>query len=285
MPGECFFMKIDCHMHTHLCGHAFGEPAEYARSAASKGLDLITITCHIPMEWEEFGHSGTRMARAELDTYVEMVRQAAAEAKEQGVRVLLGIEAEIYPDERHMKTMDAVIASYPFDFVLGSLHHQCRSYRHWLKENGVTERREIIDTYFRHLGEGVRTRRYDSISHPDVIRLYGTVESFDPAEHEESIRGFLSAAAEEDICIEVNTSGLDKGPKIVHPDPLILGWASEMGVRLTIGSDSHNPESVGRYFDSVLPMLKSKGFENLHYFLGRERHETPVSWGVEPPEN
>ena len=37
-------------------------------------------------------------------------------------------------------------------------------------------------------------------------------------------------------------SGLNKGVYEVHPDPIILKWAQEMGCKLTIGSDSHRPE-------------------------------------------
>ena len=109
------------------------------------------------------------------------------------------------------------------------------------------------------------------MSHPDVIRTYGVVSEFKPAEHEEVIRDFLQAVVDEDICMEVNTSGLTKGDFEVHPDPLILDWASEMGVKLTIGSDSHRPHSVGQFFDTIQPMLRARGFKDLHYFRGRKR--------------
>jgi histidinol phosphatase-like PHP family hydrolase len=62
-----------------------------------------------------------------------------------------------------------------------------------------------------------------------------------------------------------------KGDFEVHPDPLILDWASEMGVKLTIGSDSHRPHSVGQFFETIQPMLRDKGFKDLHYFRGRKR--------------
>jgi len=109
------------------------------------------------------------------------------------------------------------------------------------------------------------------MSHPDVIRTYGVVEDFNPAKHEAVIRDFLQTLVNQDVCMEVNTSGLTKGDYEVHPDPLILDWASEMGVKLTIGSDSHRPASVGQFFDEVQPMLRQKGFEDLHYFKARQR--------------
>ena len=71
--------------------------------------------------------------------------------------------------------------------------------------------------------------------------------------------------------MEVNTSGLNKGDYRVHPDPLILDWAGELGVKLTIGSDSHQPGTVGQHFDRILPLLRDKGFAQLHYFRARQR--------------
>ena len=264
-------MNVDSHMHTPFCGHAEGSPIEYAKHAADRGIDVITFTCHIPMEWEAFGQTGTRMRHDQIEDYRALVNDAAAEAKALGVEILCGIEAEVYPDEAHMKPMEKILESYEWDFVLGSLHAQCRSYLHWLKSNKAKTDKMRIENYFRHLGEGVRSRRYDSMSHPDVIRTYGVVNEFEPAEYESVIREFLKALVEEDVCMEVNTSGLIKGAYEVHPDPLILNWASEMGVKLTIGSDSHQPDTVGRFFETVQPMLLKKGFKDLHYFRGRKR--------------
>lgn len=264
-------MHVDCHMHTPLCGHAFGLPLEYARFAKSKGFDLITFTCHIPMEWEAFGQTGIRMKRNQLDDYIEMVNSAAKEMKPEGLEVLCGIEAEVFPNEDHMEPMDEILEAYPWDFVLGSLHSHCRSYLEWLKTHKVKKDDVITDCYFRHLIDGVQSGRYDSMSHPDVIRTYGVVSDFIPENHEEVIREFLTAIVEQDICMEVNTSGLNKGAYAVHPDPLILDWASELGVKLTMGSDSHRPDSIGQHFDWIQPLLYKKGFSDLHYFRGRKR--------------
>lgn len=270
-------------MHTTLCGHAIGAPIEYAMMALEQGIDLITITCHIPMEWDAFGQAGIRMQRDQLNTYISLVENTARKAKAFDVEVLCGIEAEVFPDEAHMRSMDEVLAAHSWDFVLGSLHAQCRSYLSWLKDHKVKDDATKIDCYFRHLIDGAQSGRYDSMSHPDVIRTYGVVDEFQPAEHEEVIRDFLQAVVEEDICMEVNTSGLNKGDFEVHPDPLILDWASELGVKLTIGSDSHMPNSVGQHFDVIQPMLRSKGFEDLYYFRQRKRER--IDMPCEPYPN
>ncbi|MFP4260874.1 MAG: histidinol-phosphatase [Opitutales bacterium] len=258
-------------MHTPLCGHAIGAPIEYAVAASEQGIDLITMTCHIPMEWSAFGQAGIRMRRGEVETYRRLVQEAAEQARPLGVEVLCGIEAEVFPDERHLEPMDEILRDYQWDFVLGSLHAHCASYLDWLKHHKMKSDTMRIDSYFRHLRDGVQSGRYDSMSHPDVIRTYGVVRRFNPVDHEAVICDFLQALVDEDICMEVNTSGLIKGDYEVHPDPVILDWAAEMGVKLTIGSDSHRPDSVGQYFDRVQSMLREKGFVDLHYFRARRR--------------
>jgi len=267
-------------MHTPLCGHARGEPIEYVREAAAKGIGLVTFTCHIPMDWEAFGGAKIRMDREDLDRYFALIGQTAKQSEELGVRVLVGIEAEIFPDESHLVRMDEILAARHFDFVLGSLHPQLRSYRIWQAENGVSSPREVIETYFKQLADGARSGRYDSIAHPDVVRHYGSVPSFDPGEYEEPIREFLGAALDSGTCIEVNTSGRRREPAIIHPDPLILEWAAGSGLGLTIGSDAHSPSSVGQFFEPAFALLKEKGFDQLHWFEGRSRQTLPLPEAV-----
>lgn len=270
-------MIIDCHMHTPLCGHAVGEPREYVDSAARQGIDLITFTCHIPMDDVGFGNEQIRMHKDQLPAYLDAVGDAAEYGRSHGVEVLCGIEAEYFADEAALGSMDDTLASHPFDFVLGSLHHQVPIYRDRLRASGLDQDPAIIDDYFQTLATGARTGRYNSMSHPDVIRIYGTVTHFIPQQHEDSIRAFLAAARDSDTCIEVNTSGLFKGVYELHPDPLILKWAHEMGVPLTIGSDAHVPERVGGAFDTVLPLLSQIGFRHLHYFKQGQRQKIDLS--------
>lgn len=270
-------MRPDCHMHTPLCGHATGEPREYVRAAKRAGLTLITFTCHIPMDdYPEFGTRGTRMAESDLPRYYDMVQDAAAYGAEIGVEVLFGIEAEVFPDESVMKRMDRTLEQWNFDFVLGSLHHQLRSYRNRIPRAGLASDSAIIRDYFAILTDAVTSGRYDSIAHPDLIRIYGTVEPFEPRDYERGIRAFFESAAKHDVCLEVNTSGKIKGVYEMHPDPQTMYWAREIGNRFTLGSDSHKPETVGQYFDEALANLAAAGHTEISFFRNRRREDVSL---------
>ena len=259
-------MRFDCHMHTYLCGHAQGRPEEYVKQASDRAIDLVTFTCHIQIEGSGFLQDGIRMNRGELPTYKRLVERAREYGNSVGVEVLFGIEAEVFPEKEKLGSMEEVLNSENFDFILGSLHHQLPVFRRWLSENQHDSDQAKIHAYFLALAEGASSGLYHSMSHPDVIRIYGTVDSFEPIEHKEVIKHFLDTLVTNKVHMEVNTSGLTKGVYKLHPDPLILEWAQESVVELTLGSDSHRPNQVGLYFPQVLTLLKNTGFETVSYF-------------------
>jgi histidinol-phosphatase (PHP family) len=258
-------MIIDYHMHTPLCHHAVGEPLEYARAAATAGLEEICFTCHSPMpDWFD---QYPRMTRAELPRYVMMVREAAEIAP---LRVKLGLEADYFPGtESYVADM---LAEWPFEFVLGSVHILNPQYR---ARFAHLRPEETIDAYFDAMAAAAATRLFDSISHPDLVKH---LAPFDPLAHEPAIRRMLQAIREADICLELNTSGARK-PEIgdFYPTAVILAWAAEMYVPLTLGSDAHAPEQVALAWPRARQRLIEAGFRAIHRFAGRRREAVPLA--------
>jgi len=273
MPDDLLPKRFDCHMHTPLCGHATGDPTAYVDTAARNGVSLITFTCHIPMPGEGFAQTGIRMRRDDIPAYRKLVAEAREYGASRGVEVLYGIEAEIHPDKTAMEAMDRLLEEEPFDYVLGSLHHMLPAFRQWLHDSGCRDDAGKIEAYFQCLAEGARSGRYHSLSHPDVIRIYSTLEgSFEPQAHRDAICAFLDAVKDSGTCLEINTSGLIKGDYVIHPDPLIMEWALARGIPFTFGSDSHSPDRVGHYFDEAVSRFRPLGLDKLHFFRGGKRH-------------
>jgi histidinol-phosphatase (PHP family) len=268
---------FDLHMHTPLCGHAFGEPRAFVEAAAARGLGRIAFSCHMPLAGADFGGPRIRMDRKEFPRYLEQVEAAREHGAGMGVTVLTGIEGEVCPDPAVQEVIGAFLASHPFDFVLGSVHHQLRYFQRWFREIGCKDDDDIINAYFGCLRDGAASGLFHSMAHPDVIRLYGTLYApFDPRRHESIIREAIAAAVENEVCWEVNTSGRLKGPGIEHPDPIIRRWGREMGLRLTLGSDAHLPESVGQHFPEVLEELAAEGFGAVHFYEKGVRQAVPL---------
>jgi histidinol-phosphatase (PHP family) len=252
-------MRVDYHMHTPLCRHAIGEPAEYVAAAQAAGIEEICFTCHCPMpEWFD---QWPRMRRSELPEYVAMVRAVQGSGQ---VSVRLGIEADYFPGtEAYVREM---LAEYPFDFVLGSVHILNPNYQHRLREHGASAPGDRVAFYYEELAAAAATGLFDSISHPDLVKLQ---TPFDPQEHEPAIRRALVAIRGAGICLEINTSGLRRPVEEVYPSATIVRWAVEEGVPFTYGSDSHDPQEVGCAWDVMRAGLLALGVPQIHRFDGR----------------
>jgi histidinol-phosphatase (PHP family) len=49
--------------------------------------------------------------------------------------------------------------------------------------------------------------------------------------------------------------------------------ASKIGIPVTLGSDAHKPDQVGRHFNEALAMLKQVGYTRITRFRNRKRSE------------
>jgi histidinol-phosphatase (PHP family) len=71
--------------------------------------------------------------------------------------------------------------------------------------------------------------------------------------------------------IEINTSGIRYGLDSFHPLPDILArYRKAGGSIITIGSDSHNLQSLGRDFAAATDLLRSLGFRYHCWYKNRE---------------
>ena len=79
------------------------------------------------------------------------------------------------------------------------------------------------------------------------------------------------------MCLEINTSGYRKEAeglrREVYPDPLILQWAHEMDIPITLGSDAHHLEVGACFHDYLQEVLLKTGYTKANYFVQRNRVE------------
>jgi histidinol-phosphatase (PHP family) len=205
----------------------------------------------------------------DIEEYVD----AIVAAKERGLPVKLGLEVDYVPG-REDETR-ALLSPYPWDYLLGSIH--------WLDDFSTDSDPRLIDElgvdggwrrYFETLAAAARSGLFDSLSHPDVIKIFdvrperGFVEQL----HDE----FVAAVAESGTALEVSTAGLHKPVAELYPDPHLLRAARALGVPVTLASDAHYPELVGRDFGRALELLRSAGYETITVFERREPQQVPL---------
>lgn len=256
---------VDYHMHTPLCGHAAGEPEEYASQALALGLKEIGFSDHAPFVVKDL--PGITMTHEELPAYHTMIETARARFKGR-LDIRAGIEADFIPgyEEKTKNIVDA----YPYDYVVGSVHF----IKNWGFDNpderqdwGRHDVNAVYRDYFKLLRRCAQTGLYDIIAHPDLVKKFGHRPSEDlTAEVQKTAEVFKETG----MTIEINTSGLRKEVKEIYPSLWNLEIYAKAGVPMTFGSDAHDPKDVGRDFDKAAALAKKAGYQEYVMFKGRK---------------
>jgi len=261
-------LLYESHCHTPLCGHAFGEPEDYAAMAERRGLKGIVFTCHAPLP--DGLAAEVRMKPGEWDDYVAMVARARR-AFAGRVDVRLGLESDFYPGVEPW--LEELHAREPLHHVLGSVHMQMGFYRERFFRGDWFAYQQL---YFEHLAQAAETGLYDTLAHPDLVKNEA------PAEWDlERIRPYVERAldriAATGVAMELNTSGVNKALPEMNPGRAQLALMRARGIPVVIGADAHMPQRVADGYETALRTLAETGYTEVSYFLDRKRHTVPVA--------
>jgi histidinol-phosphatase (PHP family) len=256
----------DYHMHTPLCRHATGEPADYAKHAVEIGLTEIGFSDHSPMRQDNFDN--WRMNFSQLDEYVEKIR--ATQNQFPQLQIRLALEVDYFPNGEDW--IRELAARHPWDYFIGSVHYVSDSWAiddpQKLSEWKNCDSFEVWQIYFERLTKAAESKLFEIIGHADLPKKFGHKPSRDCTPLYET---FLTAAKKSGCAIELNTAGLRKDCKEIYPSREILQLAFQKGVPLTFGSDAHAPQEVGMNFAEAIQLARSVGYSNCCKFVKRRR--------------
>jgi histidinol-phosphatase (PHP family) len=264
-------LPADYHMHTPLCRHAVGEPTEYAAQAVKLGLTEIGMSDHNPMVRDDY--DDWHMRQAELDEYVEKVRQAQRDHPRLAIK--LALETDYLPS--HVEWIRELAARHQWDYLIGSVHYVTDTWDldnpkrmdEWRKSNVF----EVWSAYFERLTMAAESGLFEIIGHADLCKKFRFYPEQDCSPLYER---FLQAAAKHGVAIEINTAGLRKDCKEMYPHRDILKRARQLGVGLTFGSDAHMPEEVAMDFAGAIALAKDVGYTHWCRFRHRQRELVPL---------
>ena len=243
----------DYHTHTARCGHASGQPVEYVRAAQARGLLGIGIADHLPLLPEP--DPELSMSEADLQHYVAEVQGLKAEFPGY---VLLGIEADYRPQT--VPEVRSLLDAFPFDYVIGSVHHLGMWGFDDPRQMGEYDERDIDEVWIEYLelvGDAAESGLFTILGHLDLVKKFG----FRPTRVLEfELRHLIDRVARAGVLVEINTAGLHKPIGEVYPTPDILRRLCDAGVAVTFGSDAHLPSEVGRDFDHAVELAHTAGY-------------------------
>lgn len=138
---------------------------------------------------------------------------------------------------------------------------------------GDPARTQGVRLYVDGFCQAARSGLYDSMSHPDLAKVFGHRPDPGPLD---LYAEMADAAAAGGVCIEVSTAGYRRALGELYPARALLRLFAERGVPVTLGPDAHAPRSVGRDFPRALAELRAAGYRRLTVFDRRRRRQVAL---------
>ena len=238
--------------------------AEQCSGAIAKGIPEIGITDHFDLH--PLDDCSGYFKFAEWVAEFDRVRADFAD------RLIVRAGIEIGEPHLFQAETRALLAQYPFDYALGSLH--------WVNDLVVFDPRffdrpadEAFGAFFEELERMTRVGGFDVLSHFDVVVRRGlpVYGEYEPRRYEASIRAVLKNCIEQGIALDINSQGLRRQCGVLTPSVEVLKWYVELGgERVTLGSDAHEPQDIGADLDAALAAARAAGLKYVTQFERRE---------------
>jgi histidinol-phosphatase (PHP family) len=261
---------VDYHMHLRApdesMDHSLEAVERFVESATARGVDEIGFSEHV-YYFEETRALWSVPYHLERCVYpIEPYVDAVVEAKRQGMAVKLALEVDYAPG-REEETRE-LLEPYPWDYLIGSIH--------FVGTHGIDGRPSLVDEvgereawrrYYEALGQAARSGLFETLAHPDLVKMFGDEIPWD---------WDAVAGAFDGVCLEVSSAGLHKRHGKLYPNPELLVRARERGIGITLASDAHVPQNVGRDLDRAIEHAREAGYDTVTIFDSREAREEPL---------
>ena len=285
-------MRLDYHVHLEFDDYQSPIRLEkerllrYIEQAEASGVDEIGISEHC-YRFREFKpvfdpmlcHPDLPQAVAEffrhgfidsLDSYVDFLLAAQGE----GLRIKIGLEVDFIPESAEL--IGQILAAYPWDYVIGSVHFlgtfpvDTSPHVGWPERDVTTTYEEYFSVWKR----ACASKLFDTMAHPALLKLFCDSHPVPPQRLNADA---AEAAKRAGVAVEVSSAGLRKPVGEIYPGKALLSAFRQAGVPITIGSDAHCAEDVGRQLDEVRRWANEVGYTSITRFEGRRAIQVPLT--------
>lgn len=271
----------DTHLHSSFSGDSKSPMKDYIDKSIHLGLKHLCFTEHYDLYYPESELADGSFGNIFLINMPEYISTAKEMKKNYypDINVLAGIELGL--NEKALPKYQDILKSYPFDFVLASIHlvdgFDPYYPDFWLYHDS----KEGIKMYFETMANMLeKYDNFDSLAHLDYIFRYVVDEAGNPAERNYSyskyadfIEPILKKLISMGKALEVNTGGYRHELGVPNPQPEVLKRYLELGgTKITIGSDAHHPKNLAHSFEVCEDLLKGIGFQYYEVYENR----TPI---------
>ncbi|MEZ4829574.1 MAG: histidinol-phosphatase [Bacteroidia bacterium] len=277
------------HCHTHYSDGKFA-PEDHVKTAIELEVAALGFSCHSPLPF----FRAWSMKLEKVDQYCEEIRRLKDKYSDK-IEIYLGMEVDYLPgifDENA-----PLFRRVALDYMVGSIHFvdtfpngepweidgEHELFLRGLKEIFANDAVAAVKRYFEITRQMIRQLKPDIVGHIDKIKIQSeNGQLFDPnAEwYQKEMLDTLAVVAEQGLIMEVNTRGsYKKKLDETYPGTFALRAAREMGIGVTINSDSHHPRELIAQFSEAARTIGQLGYEEV--FVLKNKKWQPVSFNSE----
>lgn len=259
-------MRIPVDSHSHSIQSPDGENTvrEMAERAVQLGIEHYTVTDHLEINKfydEEF-------------PYEEPVKQSSllmpALIEEFKSRLDLHYGIELGQPLHDMELTNRMLSSYDYDFIIGSCHMIKGWDDFYYLNYRETDPHFLLGLYFEELLEMAEWGKFDVLGHITYPLRYIEGDfgiKIDMDRYTPIIEKIFTVLIQNGMGIEINTSGLRQKIGAALPDEKYVKMYRDLGGEiLTIGSDAHCTEDLGKGIDEGIKIAQNCGFDKIYYF-------------------
>ena len=263
---------FDYHVHTTQSVDCVTPILASCEAAIAQGVTEIAFTDHIEHEPADMG-----FGFFDYDAYMADLEHARAVF---GDRLVILSGAEVDFNRRIAPDVEAFLQTHQFDFVIGSVHYGDDGEIIFPEYFDSRSLDDVFIPYYDEIRAAVESGLFDTIGHIDLPKRYAPAAAgaYDPLRFETELTSIFRLMIRRDMSFEINTSGIRQAPRTSMPGPQIVSLYTRLGGRLiTLGSDSHVPETIGAGIPQTLRMLQLCGIDSVSSFRRRKRSQSSIA--------
>lgn len=262
-------MKI-CDIHTHSSNSFDAENTveEMCESACNKGLFALAITdhCEAPEillgSESEYGDFNKLIPKSNYETSIMQDRYKGK------IKILRGIE--LGEPMHNAECTKKALCFGDFDIIIASVHNLRNKLDFYYMDFKKEDTKTILDMYFDELLETASFDNFCTLAHLTYPLRYikrdtGVIPSLSP--YRDKIDLIYETLIKKDKALEINVSGLFKGLGETLPAFDEIKRYHDLGGKyITLGSDAHNINYVGRDIEKGIELAFKAGFKSYYIY-------------------
>ncbi len=251
------------HTHTLFCDGK-NTPEEMILAAIKRGMPELGFSCHARMP---FNTDWCITENGEKEYFETLT--ALKEKYKDNIKIYIGIEQDA----------NAVPVSYPYDYIIGSVHGIWKGKDYLDVDLSPLQVREnvekyyggdpytYVEEYYSLVADIYETTKCDIIGHFDLVTKFLDRDNLFSEEHPRYIAArdkALAVLLKTPAVFEINTGGIYRGyRKVTYPNMEMIEKIAESGKPFVINADSHNSESVDFMLCDVATALDKRNIKYL----------------------